>query len=184
MELSGYRRADGRIGFRNHAIVIPLTGCQVEIARRIAQQVPGATCLAHVHGCDLAGDDFLFLGTLLEHFATHPNVGGVLFVGMGCAATLPLNLPRKVREGGRPAEMLNGQNAGTTTTIETGVGIVRDMVAQLAAVPREPVPFDGLVVGTKCGASDASTFSHCHPAVGRACDMMVERGATVVLSED
>lgn len=112
MELFGYKRSDGRIGFRNNVIVIPLTGCQTEIARRIAASVPGATCLGHVNGCDLQGPDAELLGVMLEHFATHPNVGGVLFLAMGCAATLSLQLPRKVKESGRLVETLNTQNAG------------------------------------------------------------------------
>lgn len=184
MELFGYVRSDRRIGFRNHVIVIPTTGCQVEIARRIAAGVPGATCLGQPHGCDMQGSDFELLGTFLERFATHPNVGGVLFLIMGCAATLALQLPRKAKDSGRLVETLNTQNAGTTATIEAGIGIVRDMASRLAKVERSPVPFPALTIGTKCGASDANSFTHCHPVVGRACDILVERGATVVLSED
>ena len=182
--LSGYKRSDGRVGFRNRVIVIPLTGCQVEIARRIASSVSEATCLGQVHGCDLQGADAELLGTIIEHFAAHPNVGAVLFLAMGCAATLKLNLPRKAKATGRLVETLNTQNAGTTDTIEAGIRIVRDMAAQLAKTEREPVPFAELTIGTKCGASDTNSFAHCHPVVGRACDMLVERGATVVLSED
>ena len=184
MQLRGYKRDDGRVGFRNHVMVIPLTGCQVEIARRIASGVPGATCLGQVNGCDLQGADFALLGVMLEHFATHPNVGGVLFLGMGCAATLPLQLPQKVKESGRLAELLNTQNAGTTATIAAGVRIVQDMARQLSRAERAPVPPSALTIGTKCGASDANSFAHCHPVVGRACDLMVQQGATVVLSED
>ncbi len=182
--ITGYRRADGRVGFRNRVIVIPLTGCQVEIARRIAASVPGATCLGQVHGCDLQAQDAELFATIIEHFATHPNVGGALFLAMGCAASLKFELPRKTKESGRLVETLNTQNAGTTDTIEAGVRIVREMTAQLAKVEREPVSFGALTVGTKCGASDANSFEHCHPVVGRACDMLVERGATIVLSED
>ncbi len=182
--LTGFPRSDGRVGFRNHVIVIPLTGCQVEIARRIAAGVPGATCLGQVNGCDLQGDDFKLLAAMLEHFATHPNVGGVLFLAMGCAATLSLNLQRKTRDSGRLAETLNTQAAGTTATVEGGIRIARDMAAELARTARVPVPFSALTVGTKCGASDLRSFSHCHPVVGRACDLLVARGATVVLSED
>lgn len=184
MKLSGYKRSDGRIGFRNHVIVIPLTGCQSEIARRIALNVPEATCLGHVHGCDFLGPDYQLLGTLLEHFATHPNVGGVLFLGMGCAATHSLRLPGKVKQSGRLVQSLNTQSAGTTGTVDRGVKIVREMADRLARDQREPVPPAALTVGTKCGASDGNSFTHCHPVVGRACDMMVQNGATVVLSED
>ena len=184
MELYGYKRPDGRIGFRNNVIVIPLTGCQVEIARRIAASVPGATCLGHVNGCDLAAQDFELFGVVLEHFATHPNVGGVLFLAMGCAAALTLQLPRKARESGRLVETLNAQTMGTTSTVEAGGKIVRAMVDELAEAQRKQVSFEALVVGTKCGASDRVSFTHCHPVLGRACDMLVDKGATVVLSEE
>lgn len=184
MQLYGYPRTDGRVGFRNRVLVLPLTGCQVEIARRIASGAPAATCLGNVHGCDLQGPDYRLLGTLLEHFATHPNIGGVLFLTMGCAATLTLHLPKKVRESGRLVESLNTQNAGTTATIEAGIRIVRTMTESLAPVARVPMPFAALTIGTKCGASDESSFKLCHPVVGRACDRLVAQGATVVLSED
>jgi altronate dehydratase large subunit len=183
-QLYGYRRADGRVGFRNHVLVVPLTGCQSEIARRIASGNPGVTCLGHVNGCDLQGPDFDLFGVMLERFATHPNVGGVLLLAMGCAAPLSLQLPRKVRESGRLVETLNTQNAGTTATVQAGTSIVREMAGRLAEVRREPVSSDALVVGTKCGASDENSFRYCHPVVGRACDLLVAEGATVVLSED
>lgn len=183
-QLHGYKRSDGRIGFRNNVLVVPLTGCQMEIARRIAAAVPGATCLGHVNGCDLQMQDFELFGTILEHFVTHPNVGAVLFLGMGCAAPLKFRLPVKVTASGRLSKMLNTTQGGTSRTVETGVQIVREMAAELQSAKREPVGFASLVIGTKCGASDANSFAYCHPVVGRACDMLVEKQATVVLSED
>jgi len=62
VELLGHSRQDGRMGFRNHVLVVPLTGCQMEIARRIAAAVPGATCFSHPHGCDFQGGDAEVLG--------------------------------------------------------------------------------------------------------------------------
>jgi len=184
MDLFGYKRSDGRIGFRNHVLVLPLTGCQVEIARRIAWNVPGATCMGHLNGCDLSGPDGELFGAILEHFAAHPNVGGVLFVAMGCAATLSLQLPRKTRETGRLVQVLDANTAGTHGTVEAGAQMVKEMVEQLAAIERQPVSFEALTIGTKCGASDPNSYSHLHPVVGRACDMLVEKGATIILSED
>ena len=83
MTLTGYKRSDGRVGFRNYVLVVPMTGCQMLSAQRIADRVPGATCCAHPHGCDLQGPDFELFGTILEQFCTHPNVGGVVFLAMG-----------------------------------------------------------------------------------------------------
>ena len=184
MKLHGYKRADGRVGFRNNVLVVPLTGCQMEIARRIAGAVPGTTCLSHPNGCDLQGQDFELFGLILEHFVTHPNVGAVLFLGMGCAAPLKFLLPAKVTSSGRLSKILNATQGGTTRTIEAGVKIAQEMVEELRGVKREPVDFSSLVIGTKCGASDANSFAYCHPVVGRACDMLVERQATVVLAEN
>jgi altronate dehydratase large subunit len=184
MELCGFRRSGGQVGFRNSVLVVPLTGCQMEIARRIASSVPGAACLGHANGCDLQGHDFELLGTFLEHFATHPNVGGVVFLAMGCAATLSLELPMKARASGRLVSTLNAQKGGTSAVVEAGTKIVQRMVAELALAERHPMPFSGLVVGTKCGASDRNSLAYCHPVVGRACDTMIAMGATVVLSED
>ncbi len=184
MELFGYKRSDGRVGFRNNVIVIPLTGCQMEIARRIASSVPGAACLGHANGCDFAGEDLELLGTFLEHFATHPNVGGVVFLAMGCAVTLSFQLPKKAKDSGRLVKTLNTQNSGTTNTVQAGVKAAQEMIEHLGKAKREPVDFGALTIGTKCGASDKNSFTHCHPVVGRACDMMVEKSATVVLSED
>lgn len=184
MQLNGYVRSDGRVGFRNHVLVAPLTGCQMEIARRIAASVPGATCLGHANGCDFQQADFQLFGSILEHFATHPNVGAVLFVTMGCAQGLQLHLPGKVTASGRLAKVLNATEGGTTRAIERGVAIVREMAEELARAQRQAVPFGALTLGTKCGASDANSFAHCHRVTGRACDLLVEKGATVVLSED
>ena len=184
MELQGYRRSDGRFGFRNHVLVVPLSGCQMEVAGRIAARVPGATCFAHPHGCDLQGEDFQLFRKILEHVTTHPNVGGVLFLAMGCAATLSMNLPATVRQSGRLVEILNTQVRGTTGNVEAGVEAARGMAEALAGTEREPAPLSALTIGTKCGASDENSFKHCHPVVGRACDMLAEQGATIVLSED
>lgn len=181
--LKGFKREDGRVGFRNWVLVLPLTGCQMTSALRIADRVRGATCFAHPNGCDLHGPDYELFGTILERFATHPNVGGVVLLAMGCAQTLNLNLPRKIKESGRLVEVI-GTHESSSVVINKGVEKARAMVKELAKASRREVDFSALVVGTKCGASDANSFEHCHPVVGRACDMLVGKGATVVLSED
>ena len=104
---------------------------------------------------------------------------------MGCAATLRFKLPIKAQQAGRLVKTINPQQVGgTTKVVEAGRAIVREMAEQLASVERTIVPFSALTIGTKCGASDPNSLQYCHPVVGRACDLLVEKGATVVLSED
>lgn len=183
--LRGYLREDGSVGFRNHVLVVPTNGCLQFLAWRIAERVPGAVPLVHPHGCDLHGPDGELFGRHLTHFVTHPNVGGVLFLTMSCSATNVLRLPQLARESGRLVAELNTHRVGgSTKTIEHACELLRPMVDQLAAQPRQEAPLSALVVGTKCGSSNADSFTHCHPVLGVACDQLVDAGATVVLSED
>jgi len=185
MELFGYVRADGSVGFRNHVLIVPLTGCLQRIAWRIADAVPGTVPLIHANGCDFQGSDAELLGSMLANFVTHPNVGGVLFLTMGCAALNGLHLKLIVEDSGRPAVEVNiHRSGGTTKSIEAGIALARAMVTELAAQSRQSVPVSSLIVGTKCGSSNADSFTYCHPVLGAACDRLVDAGATVVLSED
>lgn len=183
--LQGYVRADGSVGFRNHLLVVPLTGCLQSLAVRMADKVPGATALVHGNGCDFQGKDGELLATLLGGFATHPNVGGVLFLSMGCAAMLAPRIPELARKSGRLVAELNMHTVGgTTATVSRGIELAMPISRELASAARKPVPLSSLVIGTKCGSSNNDSFEFCHPVAGRAMDHFVDGGATVVLSED
>ncbi|MHC4873259.1 MAG: UxaA family hydrolase, partial [Planctomycetota bacterium] len=118
--LKGFKRNDGRVGFRNNILVLPLTGCQMTSAFRIAEKVEGVTCFAHPNGCDLHGKDYELFGTIVEEFAMHPNTGGVIILAMGCAQGLNLNLPRKIKESGRLVEVIN-THENSDAIVEKGV---------------------------------------------------------------
>ena len=185
MDLFGYVRADGTVGFRNHTLIVPLTGCLQRIAWRIADDVPGTSALIHPNGCDFQGQDGELLGQMMANFVTHPNVGAVLFLTMGCAALQGLNLAKLAGDSGRLVGEVNLHRCGgTSKSIARGIELARPMVAELAAQQRRPVPLSSLIVGTKCGSSNADSFNYCHTVLGAACDRLVDAGATVVLSED
>ena len=184
-QLTGYVRSDGRIGFRNHTVIVPLAGCVQGIANRIAARVEGAVAFNQPLGCDLVEPDIERLGVVLYQLATHPNVGAAIFVTLGCAAGNTYKLTRRVAETGRPTHLLNfNQVGGTSASVEAGEKVAREMIDALAEQSRVPVPLSSIVLGTKCGASDKTSFEVCHPIVGAACDRLVDAGATVVLSED
>jgi len=185
MELRGYLRTDGSVGFRNHLLIVPTTGCLHFLAWKIADRMPGTVPLVHPHGCDLHGPDGELFGRQLAHLVMHPNVGGVLLLTMGCAATNSLRLCQRAKDSGRLVTELNTHMVGgSTATVERACDVLRPMLAELGAQQRREVPLSSLIVGTKCGSSNADSFSHCHPVLGAACDRLVDAGATVVLSED
>lgn len=75
--LSGYLRPSGRVGFRNHVLVLPLTGCMSEVGRRIADEVPGAVAVPHMLGCGQFGPDLdLFAATSADAREHGPEHGG------------------------------------------------------------------------------------------------------------
>lgn len=177
-------RPDGRVGFRNTMLVVPVAGCAKETARRIAAQGDGAIALDNAFGCEVGGKHLDGLAVQIRGLTCSPNVGGVLFLLMGCAATLALKLPQAAKAAGKLVETLNVQAVGSTSNcVSKGVEILENMAAELAKQERVPVGMDSLVIGLKCGASDKLSASELHPLVGLAVDRLVDEGATVALGE-
>jgi altronate hydrolase len=121
---------------------------------------------------------------MLARIATHPNVGAVLFVSLGCESMNKHHLAEVVRDSGRLVEVLTIQEkGGTRSTIARGVEWVRRARATLAAMRPVPMRLDELIVGTVCGGSDSTSGITANPAVGRAFDAMIARGAACVFEE-
>ena len=85
MEITGYERKDGKFGIRNHVLVLPAVSCVNGVVNRIAREVPEAVCATHSHGCGRGGRrDMEILFRILAGLMRHPNVGGVVLIGLGC----------------------------------------------------------------------------------------------------
>src|SRR6185437_9988593 len=80
---SGYRRAGGAVGVRNHLLVLPSVVCSTHVAGEIAAAADGVG-VVHQHGCLQVGDDLQHSERLLTGVAANPNVGAVLVVSLGC----------------------------------------------------------------------------------------------------
>ncbi len=184
MNFQGYRRANGRAGTRNAVLVIPSVGCSQEAARAIAQGLKGAVYLPNILGCGQMGEDRLLVRRTLIGFGTNPNVFGVLIVGLGCEELAAEEVAKEIRPSGKRVETIVVQEVGgTKKTISRGRGIVKEMLADAAALHREPIPLDELILGTECGGSDYTSGLASNPAVGKACDLLMAEGGTVILSE-
>jgi altronate hydrolase len=97
----GYRRKDGRVGVRNHVMVLSAVQCANGVVRRIAQLAPEVVPVTHVYGCGQLGDDHQQTQRVLEEFAQHPNVGAVLLVGLGCETLPTTAIGERLAHGGR-----------------------------------------------------------------------------------
>ncbi len=182
--LTGYRRADGRIGVRNHLLVMAAVQCANGVVERIGRFVPGVVALPHTYGCSQIGADLDQTTRVLEAFAGHPNVGAVLLVSLGCETVSAPTMAARLSSCGQWVELLTiQQEGGTSRAYERALGVVREMLGGLGEMRRESMDPSELVVGVECGGSDAWSGITANPAVGAASDLVVAAGGTVILSE-
>jgi altronate hydrolase len=178
---TGYLRPDGRKGIRNVLVVVYLVECAHHVARAIATpHGERGVQLIGFGGCYPNAYAF----RMLEQLCTHPNVAGALLVSLGCESFNRSELARRIRESGRPTEVLVIQEAGgTRSSIAAGRQWVEATLGKLAETPRVAMSADELIVGTICGGSDATSGMTANPAVGRAFDLLVEQRARVIIEE-
>jgi len=179
--MRGFARADGRKGIRNAVLVAYLVECAHHVARAIAApyQTDGAQ-LVGFPGCYPSD----YADRVMTDVATHPNVGAVLLVSLGCEEFQRARLKAAVAASGRPVELLTIQSCGgTAATVARGRAWVDGQLSALAAAPTVPLTLADLVVGTKCGGSDGLSGVTINPAIGHATDLLVDAGATVMFEE-
>lgn len=201
----GYRRGSGRVGTRNYIAVISTVNCSASVSRYIARHfdadrladypnVDGVVALTHEGGCGLqyGGTAHAMLNRVLAGFARHPNIGAYLLVGLGCEQaeiSYLLKEGRLVQLAGTetpsaaPPVFVMQEQGGTRKTVEAGVRKVEELLPQVNAVAREPVPASALILGTECGGSDGNSGITANPALGIAADRIVACGGSVILGE-
>lgn len=184
--MQGFLRQDGRKGIRNVIVVVYLVECAHHVAREI-------TSLYRSHRHDSQAVHLIgfpgcfpnaYAQKMMQQLCTHPNVGGVLAVSLGCESFNRSLLAEQVKASGRPMETLVIQEqGGTRSTIEQGRQCVDRMLKQLDEVVRVEMEMSDLVVGTICGGSDATSGLTANPAIGVAFDQLVAEGATCLFEE-
>lgn len=177
----GYLRPDGRKGIRNLVVIAYL----VECARHVAYEIAAAHRGGPVHVIGFPGCyPNPYAQRMMRRLATHPNVGAVLLVSLGCEGFDRNGLAKAVRESGRPVELVGIQSTGgTAATIRAGRAWVDEALAALATVPRVAMTPADLIVGTICGGSDATSGLTANPAMGIAFDRLVAAGGRAIFEE-
>lgn len=187
----GYLRPDGRAATRNEIWVIPTVSCVNPLVRDIAArasalvdgQCDGVFALPHNAGCSQMGEDQELTKRLLAAIVRHPNAGGVLLVSLGCEN---MNLDRLLPALGdydpaRIRTMIAQEVPGDET--EEGVRLVCEIAALTAQDRREEVPVSRLVLGFKCGGSDAFSGITANPLCGTIAEKLTALGGTAILTE-
>ena len=177
--MKGYKRADGRIGIRNHVAVMYTVECAHHVADTIARSVPGVEVFGYA-GC--YSDPYAF--RMLVELGKHPNVAGVIIVRLGCESTDVDLLTSLIAESGKRVEMINIQETGgSISSISLGKKYALEMIELAEKTELQEIGLDDLIIGVECGGSDATSGLSANPATGWAVDRLVEQGARVIFSE-
>jgi altronate dehydratase large subunit len=181
----GYRRPDGRVGTRNHVLVVPTVICSAVVAERVANAVaPVGTAVPHLAGCGQLGPDMRVTHETLAAYCAHPNVGAVVVIALGCEQVVGQMLAETAKRHGKPADIVAIQSeGGTPRATEKGIRIARAFADALAVQPRQWCDVSELVLSLKCGGSDYTSGLASNPTLGRVTDRLVELGGTAVLGE-
>jgi len=179
--MKGYLRKDGRKGIRNVVVVTYLVECAHHVASRIAQHFQDDDVhLIGFSGC--APNDYAEL--MMRQLCTHPNVGAVLLVSLGCENFQRNRLLKDIKESGRPASLIVIQEeGGTMPSIQKGISIINSLLEQRQTVPVVNIQWSDLVIGTVCGGSDGYSGITANPAVGCTFDYLIDQGATCIFEE-
>ena len=184
MKFKGYKRANGRIGVRNYVAVIPSVFCAQKVAEKIAQNIEGAICLKHGVGCSQVGEDLEQTARTLINLANHPNIGGVLIVGLGCERFTSSEFYDEVKKTGKPVEKLIIQEEGDTLqAIYKGTLLLKKLYYKISNSKREEFDISELVLGLECGGTDAFSGIAANPSMGVTSDILISNGGSAIFSE-
>lgn len=185
MTFYGYKRPDGRVGVRNHVLILPASVCASDTTRIIASQVTGAVTFNNQLGCSQVPVDQAYTMDVMAGFAANPNIYGTVVVSLGCEnCQMDLVVKAIEERTNKPIRQVIIQEAGgTLKAIEAAVRYAKEMVAEASLLRREEFPISELIVGTECGGSDPTSGLAANPLIGQMSDLLVEAGATTVLSE-
>ncbi|MEP3278856.1 MAG: altronate dehydratase family protein [Stappiaceae bacterium] len=195
----GFRRKNGKCGTRNYIGILTSVNCSASVARFTAkainesgllddyENVDGVVPFVHGTGCGMAGDGegFDLLTRTLWGHAAHPNMGGVLFIGLGCEVfQIPAMMKSYDLEYSDTFQYMTIQGTGgTRKTVEKAMDAIRNMLPIVNATKREEVSVSELSLALQCGGSDGYSGITANPALGYAADLLVEAGGTAILSE-
>jgi altronate hydrolase len=194
----GIVRPDGRVATRNFIGILSSVNCSSTVIKNIAAHftperlerypnVDGVVAFAQTSGCGMSSpsEHFDVLRRTLAGYARHPNLAGVLIVGLGCERNQVAGLVESqgLESGPKLHTLVMQDTGGTRATIAAGIAAVESMLPAANDIKRVPVSAAHLKIGLECGGSDGFSGITANPALGAAMDILVRHGGTAILSE-
>ena len=177
----GYRRENGRVGVRNHVIILPVDDLANAACEAVANNIKGTMALPHPYGRLQFGEDLELHFRTLIGTGANPNVAAVVVIGIENGWT------QRVVDGiaatGKPVTGFGIEQHGDHETIMKASKVAKEFVQGASELRREEAPMKDLWVSTKCGESDTTSGCGSNPTVGNAFDKMYPHGTTLLFGE-
>lgn len=177
----GWRRENGRVGVRNHVVLLPLDDLSNAACEAVANNVKGTLAIPHAYGRLQFGEDLDIHFRTLIGAGSNPNVAAVVVIGIEDGWT------KRVVDGiaatGKPVVGFGIEGFGDIATIAKASYVAKEFVQWATELPREQCGIEELWVSTKCGESDTTTGLSSCPTVGNMYDKWIPRGIYGVFGE-
>jgi (2R)-sulfolactate sulfo-lyase subunit beta len=176
-----YRRENGRVGIRNHVVILPLDDLSNAACEAVANNIKGTMALPHPYGRLQFGEDLeLFFRTLIGTGA-NPNVAAVVVIGIEPEWTD--RVVQGIAKTGKPVKGFAIERSGDINTIAAASRQAKEYVQWATEIQKTECSLDELYISVKCGESDTTSGLASNPTVGNLVDKSVEMGATVSFGE-
>jgi len=177
----GYRRENGRVGIRNHVVILPLDDLSNAASEAVANNIKGTLALPHSYGRLQFGEDLELHFRTLIGTGSNPNVAAVVVIGIEPGWT------NRVVEGiaktGKPVEGFAIERNGDIQTIAAASRKAKEFLQWASELSREPCDISDLWVSVKCGESDTTSGLASNPTVGNFIDKVDPMGVTTCFGE-
>jgi (2R)-sulfolactate sulfo-lyase subunit beta len=181
LTFQGWRRENGRVGVRNHVIILPLDDLSNAACEAVANNIKGTLALPHAYGRLQFGEDLdLHFRTLIGTGA-NPNVAAVVVIGIEDGWTK--RVVDGIKKAGKPATGFGIEGTGDIGTIAKASYVAKEYLQWASELPRQECDISELWISTKCGESDTTTGLASCPTVGNMYDKLIPRGIYGVFGE-
>ncbi|HET7848264.1 MAG TPA: UxaA family hydrolase [Pseudolabrys sp.] len=181
LSFHGWRRENGRVGVRNHVIILPLDDLSNAACEAVANQVKGTIAIPHAYGRLQFGADLeLFFRTIIGT-GSNPNVAAVVVIGIEEGWTK--RIVDGIAKTGKPVTGFGIEGNGDLMTVAKAARAAKEYLQWASELEREECSISDLWVSTKCGESDTTTGLASCPTVGNMYDKLIPRGIYGVFGE-
>ena len=179
--ITGYRRENGRVGIRNHVLILSVDDISNAAVEGVANLIRGTVALPHPYGRLQFGADLELTFNTLIGTGRNPNVAAVIVIGIEPKWTD--YIVKGIAETGKPVAGFSIERYGDLKTIEMAARKAKEFVQYATEIPRVAVNWEEIMVSTKCGESDTTSGLASNPTVGRVFEWLEETGNTMIFGE-